>query len=289
MDIDALLSHKDWVRALAVDLLGDTQRAEDVVQETWIAALQHLKSDSGDGPRVRAWLARVSRNFARMAVRGEARRKRREELVAPSERVPSASESLERIAMQREVAAAVMALESPDREIVALRYFEELQPGEIARQLGLTPSAVYSRLSRARATLRTRLDGYQGENQRSWAVVAAAWLAGSRHDWLAPVTTGGMLVKTTLKAIAVSALVLFVGFAALQFRAMFGDTQPVLGQDVTELVAPPESEQAEPQLAEEALADDERVLAVAEQGPRRRSSSPPRCRPSALCTCVSRA
>jgi DNA-directed RNA polymerase specialized sigma24 family protein len=36
-----LLTHADWVKSLARELVRDEHRAEDVVQETWIAALRH--------------------------------------------------------------------------------------------------------------------------------------------------------------------------------------------------------------------------------------------------------
>ena len=40
IDTRAVLEHLDWVRGLACSLVKDPGRAEDVVQETWLAALR---------------------------------------------------------------------------------------------------------------------------------------------------------------------------------------------------------------------------------------------------------
>ena len=210
MDSTALLAHTRWLRALSTDLLGDAQRAEDVVQETFLSALQHPGNADRGGRRMRAWLAQVARNFARMSLRGESRRRAREALRASPEAQPSASEALELLELQQKTAAAVVALGSPDREIVALRYFNDLPPREIARQLGMTPSAVHSRLSRARAALRERLAGEYDESSKSWSAVALAWASRpSAEKWALPgAVAGGLLVKTIVTIAAASTLVL---------------------------------------------------------------------------------
>ncbi|HKB17191.1 MAG TPA: sigma-70 family RNA polymerase sigma factor, partial [Planctomycetota bacterium] len=127
-DPETLLTHGDFVRALARSLL-DEHRAEDVVQQTWVAALERPPRAPG---RLRAWLAIVARNFAARAARSEDRRARREEAAARPERVPSTAELFEREAARRRVVEAVVALAEPYRACVLLRYFENLPPREIA-------------------------------------------------------------------------------------------------------------------------------------------------------------
>jgi len=87
--IEALLAHTGWVRALAHRLVVDPGRAEDVAQQTWVAALEHP-------PRTlvspKAWLAAVLRNVARETRRGDERRSRRERASARSGTLPSAEE-----------------------------------------------------------------------------------------------------------------------------------------------------------------------------------------------------
>jgi len=264
MNLDALLSHADWVRALAADILGDSHRAEDAVQETWLAAVQHT-GGRPDEPRGRAWLARVVRNAARMTLRGESRRRRREAARAAPEAQPSVAETLERIALQEEIAAAVRGLESPDREIVALRYFEGLAPREIARRQGLSPGAVHSRLGRARAALRARLEERYGPD-RSWAVIAVGWGVPKTEAWALPAAlAGGLAVKTLAKLASLSALVLLAVLVARRVTPVSGSgvEPPVPG--AAELVAPSEPEGAH-ELAASAQreAARESVAAVAE-------------------------
>ncbi len=59
LDVESLLACDTHLRALAHGLLADVQLAEDVAQETWLAALERRKGATGPVP---AWLARVARN-----------------------------------------------------------------------------------------------------------------------------------------------------------------------------------------------------------------------------------
>ena len=72
IDPKELLEHQGWLRALAFELVGDSQRAEDVVQETWLVALQNR---SHPVRNLQAWLGGVVRNRARQLRRGEERRR----------------------------------------------------------------------------------------------------------------------------------------------------------------------------------------------------------------------
>ena len=61
-NLDALLEHGDFVRALARTLVADPERADDVVQQTWMASIEKPPIS---GLPARAWLAAVVRNAAR--------------------------------------------------------------------------------------------------------------------------------------------------------------------------------------------------------------------------------
>src|SRR5262245_36132241 len=104
IDAAALLAEAGWVRRLALRLVRDHAAAEDVVQETWIAA---LRAPAPGGGHLRPWLARVAIHFARKSRRGAARRAGREQLAARPERLPSASEALERLEAQRLLVDAI--------------------------------------------------------------------------------------------------------------------------------------------------------------------------------------
>src|SRR4051812_16279329 len=80
--IESLLAQARWLDALARRLVADPHEADDIVQETWIAALKHPPHASVP---MRSWLARVARNFAIQRGRGESARKKREHSVARDE------------------------------------------------------------------------------------------------------------------------------------------------------------------------------------------------------------
>ena len=113
------------MQALAVSLLADGHRAEDVVQETCLAALRH-PPHSADS--LRAWLGRVVRNVASNIRRGEARRTDREGQVARSDVVVSTEEIVRRIGVERQVADALLELSEAYRSALYLRFYEDLPP-----------------------------------------------------------------------------------------------------------------------------------------------------------------
>src|SRR5688572_30463784 len=149
-----LLRHASWVRRLARRLVLDEAAADDLVQETLIAAWRR----PADGERpLRPWLASIARNFARQSARSESARREREELAARPEALDDASEVLERLELQRELVDAVRALGEPYRTTILLRYMEGLSCARIARRQGVPAATVRSRAQRGLEELRRRL------------------------------------------------------------------------------------------------------------------------------------
>src|SRR5262245_45123387 len=91
---DELLSHVGFVTRLARGLVRDANVADDVVQQTWLAALQRPPRASN----VRHWLATVARNVARKLKRAESARGRVEERAAKSEVSLALDELIDRAA-----------------------------------------------------------------------------------------------------------------------------------------------------------------------------------------------
>jgi len=121
-EIELLLANRDFVRALARELLSEPADVDDVVQQTMLAA---WISGSGKG-KFRSWLATVARNFARQVHRRDERRRDREQRAAAGERVLSVTEVLEREERRRSVVQAVLGLAEPNRTAVLLRFYEGL-------------------------------------------------------------------------------------------------------------------------------------------------------------------
>ena len=219
-----LLAHESFVRAVARSLLADESRAEDVVQDTWLAALRS-PPDGGrgasDAGRLRSWLARVARNFARQERRGSIRRGRRERATAKRELIPSAAEIVEIEAARKRLVEAVLALEEPVRSAVLLRFYRDLPPRAIARELGLPVETVRSRIKRGIHQLRERLGAGDGGVSffRAAPFLAVARLpvaevaAGSSVAATA-FTTGALLMESSTK-VAALVLILLGGLAVL--------------------------------------------------------------------------
>ena len=55
--IESLLEHSTWIRGLAAQLASDPGTADDLVQKTWLAALQRPPGSARDPRSLRRWLA----------------------------------------------------------------------------------------------------------------------------------------------------------------------------------------------------------------------------------------
>jgi len=146
IDPEALLAHGNHVRGLARELVFDAALAQDVEQETWLAALEQAPRDPA---ATRGWLAAIVRNMARRAWRSNARRTARERAQAGAERVvPTPDEVLEREEQRRQLVEAVNALEEPYRAALVLRWLEGHEPAEVARRLEVPIETAKTRLKR---------------------------------------------------------------------------------------------------------------------------------------------
>jgi len=152
--------HYSWL------MCGRPDDAEEVAQETLLKVFQNL-DQLRDPDRVRAWVFRIARNACLM--------QRRKSVFAPSHELsvddlPPSSEIEDsadrpdeelRRAEVRAVLDLVIAELPPDyRSVVLLRDLEELSTEETAQILELSTDAVKTRLHRARAAMRPKLDCY---------------------------------------------------------------------------------------------------------------------------------
>lgn len=210
--VERLLSHTGFMRALARSLVGDAARADDVVQDAMLAALEHRPRDPD---RMRPWLGKIVRNFAFRAHRTEERRGRREGAAPPRPPVPSAEEILARENARRRVVDAVLKLPEPYRAAVILRFLEELPPREVARRLGVPVETVRTRVKRALAQLRETLDAEYGGDRRAWSLALVPFLVP------APASAGalaGVLLMSTKVKVGVAVAVAFLAVVVAEWN-----------------------------------------------------------------------
>jgi len=150
-----VLAHQEAVFRLSYLLLGDPDDAEDIAQETFLRAWNHLNRFDTTRP-LRPWLLSIASNLASNRRRSAGRylsaltRAFRNE---PST-IPSIEEKSTRQMEASHLWQAVQTLSVPDQQIVYLRYFLDLSVGETAEVLKIAEGTVKSRLSRALDRLR---------------------------------------------------------------------------------------------------------------------------------------
>ena len=168
-----VLAHQEAVFRLCYLLLGDPDDAEDVAQETFLRAWNHLKRFDATRP-LRPWLLSIASNLASNRRRSAGRYLAA--LTRALRNEPASSTSTEERSAQRMEAndlwRAVQNLSLPDQQIIYLRYFLELSVTETAQALNVAEGTVKSRLSRA-------LERLRGIIQQDFPVLAE-WREG--HD-----------------------------------------------------------------------------------------------------------
>ena len=168
-----VLAHQEAVFRLSYLLLGDPDDADDVAQETFLRAWNHLRRFDPTRP-LRPWLLSIASNLASNRRRSAGRyfaaltrAFRNEPISAPSTEERSAQH------MQAgDLWKAVQHLGVADQQIIYLRYFLDLPVAETAEVLQVAQGTVKSRLSRA-------LERLRGIIQQDFPVLAE-WREG--HD-----------------------------------------------------------------------------------------------------------
>ena len=240
--VESLLAESAWVRRLARSLLFDQSQVDDVVQQTWVVALQRQPRRTV-GPR--PWLAGILRNVVRRQVR-DAKRRRRHETIhergkeSGGQKVGDpAADLMEQAELFRALVDGVLTLDEPFRSTVILRYFKGLAPREIAVELGVPGATVRTRLHRALETLRGRMDAQWGQDRRAWSValiplimrwdgatIAASATAAGAAVGTANIFMGGLTMTMKLKLMG-TAVVLALGGAGVWLGS--GDNETPAG------------------------------------------------------------
>ena len=155
--IDLLVQkYRDKLYYHALSIVKDPQEAYDAVQEVFIKAIRETRFFD-EGFQMKAWLFRVTTNLCFNTVRDKKRRSGILETIPQKmPREPEGLTSLDRVFDQEirtEMLSALEELTPKHREILLLRYYQDLSYAEIASRLEIKLGTVMSRLSRARTRL----------------------------------------------------------------------------------------------------------------------------------------
>jgi RNA polymerase sigma-70 factor, ECF subfamily len=164
---DLVRKYEGKIFRLAQHVTQNREDAEDVLQETFLKAYEHLDQFQGNS-KFYTWIVRIAVNQALMKLR----RRKTDKSVSLDEAIDTGEDTV-----VREVAAwdpdpeqrysqdelhdilesAVQSLAPPYRSVFLLRDVEDLSTEETAEVLNLSVPAVKSRLLRARLQLREKL------------------------------------------------------------------------------------------------------------------------------------
>src|ERR1700716_2088635 len=150
-----MAEHLPRLRRYARSLLHDRVRADDLVQDTVMRALEKAHLYQSD-TNLRGWLVTIMHNEHVNAVRRSMRGAVRvsDDQIAGLGR-PSTQEAPIEL---REIRGAVQRLPKKQREPLILHWLHGLKYEEIARRMDLPIGTVQSRISRARKALRAMID-----------------------------------------------------------------------------------------------------------------------------------
>lgn len=167
---DLFRLYADRIYHLALGLLGDESLAEDVVQETFLAAMKNRHQFQGRSS-LSTWLYRIAFNEAHEILRKRVEAPLAEENDGDDD-APyphpeilvdwklSPEEMLSDRELRHQMDLAIRELPESLRAVFLLRDVDDLSTDETAETLGLSPGAVKVRLHRARLRLRETLAGY---------------------------------------------------------------------------------------------------------------------------------
>lgn len=164
LDWPGILREQDrWLRTVVFSRLREPEAVDEVMQEVALAALGQ-KAKPSDPEKAAPWLYRVAVRQVLMYRRKRGRiRKLTDRYVQrrrPTEHDPESPEPLEWLLAQERrkmVRTALSHLDPRDAEMLLLKYTENWSYAQIAKHLGVSHSAVESRLHRARKRMRDQL------------------------------------------------------------------------------------------------------------------------------------
>ena len=203
MELRELTDHDIHVRSASMERVvrrwvRDGQDVEDIVQDTWLVALEQ---DRGRIERLDRWLSGVARLRALRFHRDTANQRAREAASARPDVAPSADEPADRNDTLGLLMHQIESLAEPYRTVLRMRYVDGVSIPDIAEARGIEPATVRTQLHRARRQLKDRWERSHLSRLNVWLFLAWDRLVGPRP--LARVGVRAAIAATCVVAVAV--------------------------------------------------------------------------------------
>lgn len=218
MDVPIENSDLVWLRRLAFALVSDEHTAEDLAQDTVLAALERPRPA---GVPLRAWLRGIARRRAVRRHRDLGRQQDRERQAARPE-LSDTDDLAERAETAERLLGVVRGLDEPLRSTLLLRFMEGRTPKDIATIQSAPVDTVRWRLRRGLQETRTRLQESDDRGWEAWSLSLAPLAAeipslgsGASAAFSAPGALAGasslLFVMKLAVLVGASAALLLVG------------------------------------------------------------------------------
>jgi len=228
--------HFGSVYAFAYARLASRETAEDLAQEVFLRVYLRL-ADLRKPNRFPIWVSQIARNLAADWGRQGRRASSLIPMVPLDQEIAGVPDTtalgprrrMETEERDRAVQRAVLRLPPDQREVVLLRFAEDLSINEVAQRLGLHPATVKYRTRKALSGLRNSLESMLRESapamrppktatRRALAIIAAAATLPAATKSALAATAGGALVS--------SASIADTGFTAISWLSRIGTSMP---------------------------------------------------------------
>lgn len=166
----AIIDDRKWLWNVVYARLGDANLTDDILQDVFVAAFKR-KEDWQEIKQVRGWLYQIAIRQVLQFQRRELRQRRRIEQYSKEKSADGDRSLLDRLCGIEQVdmvRSALWQLRPSDRQVLLLKYCDELSCRDIAVRMGVTETTVQSRLLRARRQLRgllTKRGAYEKESK----------------------------------------------------------------------------------------------------------------------------
>lgn len=138
--------------------LLDREKAKELMQETFIKTFEYAKKGQAI-ENIRALLYRVANNLVVDFVRKNKEVSLDHLMEAGFDPTGSDDDTMKARLEEQRIRTTLHQLDPDDRELIVMRYIDDLKPQEIADMMGLTANVVSVRIHRALKELKSILKG----------------------------------------------------------------------------------------------------------------------------------